>query len=74
VTLRDGQKGKAFEYLILRAFELDGAEVKWPYPVSLYGQGEVIEEIDGSVRINALYCLIETRTKTGTLRSHPLPN
>src|SRR5438046_170576 len=30
--------GKAFEYLILRAFELDGARVRWPYPVNLFGE------------------------------------
>jgi hypothetical protein len=27
--------GKAFEYLILRTFELDGAQVRWPYSVTL---------------------------------------
>ena len=26
--------GKAFEYVILRAFDLNGAQVRWPYPVS----------------------------------------
>jgi len=41
--------GKAFEYLVLRAFQLDGAEVTWPYEVSLFGE-EVIEQIDGAVR------------------------
>jgi hypothetical protein len=47
----DWAPGKAFEYLVLRAFDLNGADVQWPYPVSLYGQDEVIEEIDGSVRV-----------------------
>lgn len=26
-------EGKALEYLVLRAFQLDGAEVAWPYTV-----------------------------------------
>ncbi len=29
--------GKAFEYLVLRAFELEGAEVRWPYSVRIDG-------------------------------------
>jgi hypothetical protein len=28
--------GKAFEYLIPRAFQLDGARIKWPYRISLH--------------------------------------
>jgi hypothetical protein len=31
------EPGKAFEYLVLRAFELDGAEVKYPYVARLFG-------------------------------------
>ena len=46
--------GKAFEYLVLRAFQLNGAVVRWPYGVSLYGQTEIVEEIDGSVRVGGL--------------------
>ena len=37
--------GEAFEYLILRAFELEGAEVVWPYTVQI--QDTVVEQIDG---------------------------
>jgi hypothetical protein len=29
--------GKAFEYLVLRAFQLEGAEVRWPYSVRIDG-------------------------------------
>ena len=39
--------GQAFEYMVLRAFELDGAEVKWPYRVRLFG--EEVEQIDGVI-------------------------
>ncbi len=30
-NLEPWPQGKAFEYLVLRAFELDGARVIWPY-------------------------------------------
>lgn len=53
------EPGKAFEYLILRAFELDGAEVRWPYVVSLAGR--VVEQIDGAVYAANLSCLVETK-------------
>jgi hypothetical protein len=64
--------GKAFEYLVLRAFDLDGADVQWPYPVSLYGQQEVIEEIDGSVRVGGLYSLIESKDEDGDIAIAPI--
>jgi hypothetical protein len=41
------ESGKAFEYLVLRAFVLEGAEVRWPYSV-IIGEEEV-EQIDGVV-------------------------
>jgi hypothetical protein len=51
--------GKAFEYLVLRAFELDGADVKWPYRVKLFG--EEVEQVDGVVYNSGLACLVESK-------------
>ncbi len=68
----DWAPGKAFEYLVLRAFQLHGADVRWPYPVSLYGQDEVIEEIDGSVRVGGLYSLIESKDEDGNIAIVPI--
>jgi hypothetical protein len=51
--------GKAFEYLVLRAFQLDGAKVKWPYRVKLFG--EEVEQIDGVVYCCGLSCLVESK-------------
>lgn len=51
--------GKALEYLILRAFELDGAEVRWPYTVTV--QGQLVEQIDGAVYVGNLACLVEAK-------------
>lgn len=58
--------GKAFEYLVLRAFQLEGAEVVWPYSVSLAdiarGSAEsVAEQIDGFVLVDGLACLLECK-------------
>ncbi len=62
--------GKAFEYLVLRMFHLDGAEVRWSYPVSLLGDDA--EEIDGSVRFGNLYCLVESKDEDGNIAVGPI--
>ena len=51
--------GKALEYLILRAFQLEGADVTWPYEVRK--DGVLLEQIDGAVYFDGLACLIEAR-------------
>lgn len=51
--------GKAFEYLVLRAFELDGASVRWPYSVDLFDQP--VEQIDGAIHTRGLSCLVESK-------------
>lgn len=43
--------GQAFEYLMLRAFEIEGAKVTWPYEVTLFG--ETVEQIDGAILIES---------------------
>jgi hypothetical protein len=53
------EPGKAFEYSVLRAFELEGARVTWPYRVELAGQ--VVEQIDGVIYAADLVCLVESK-------------
>ncbi len=43
------QPGIAFEYFVLRAFEIEGAYVDYPYDVDLFGEN--VEQIDGAVHI-----------------------
>jgi hypothetical protein len=51
--------GRLMEHLLLRAFELEGAHVSWPYEVRL---GQVmLEQIDGAVHFEGLSCLIECK-------------
>lgn len=52
--------GKALEYLIIRAFELENAEVRYPYTVE-DGEGNIIEQIDGVVYIESIACLVECK-------------
>ena len=58
-TTRWWDAGKAFEYLILKAFELDSALVRYPYQVKM--EEEVVEKIDGAVHIEGLSCLVECK-------------
>jgi hypothetical protein len=51
--------GEALEHLVLRAFELSGATVRWPYPVPM--DGETVEQIDGAVHVHGLSCIVECK-------------
>jgi len=59
VSLPQWGSGRALEYLILRAYQLEGAQVRWPYDVRV--GGNIIEQIDGSVHFDAISCLIECK-------------
>jgi Restriction endonuclease len=62
--------GKAFEYLVLRAFELDGAKVKFPYTVRLFD--EEIEQIDGAIHCAGLSCLVESKDQQDKVDIAPI--
>ena len=58
-------KGKFFEYAILRAFELEGAEVKYPfnvpYPLVIEDGKEEVEQIDGIIYEEGITILAESK-------------
>jgi hypothetical protein len=62
--------GKAMEHLVLRAFELSGAQVRWPYRV--YIGGELVEQIDGAVYVDSLCCLVECKDTRARTDAHAL--
>jgi len=66
----DWDQGKAFEYLIPRIFELDGAVVRWPYRATLDGQ--VVEQIDGVVVAGGLHALIESKDLKDEMTIEPI--
>ena len=55
----DWDSGKAFEYLILRAFELEGASVQYPYRISM--QDEIVEQIDGAIHADGISAIVESK-------------
>lgn len=69
-TALDWAPGKALEFLVLRAFELEGADVRWPYSVSLYE--EEIEQIDGVVYTGGISCLIECKDTAQRTNVEPI--
>lgn len=62
--------GMAFEHLILRAFQLSGAEVVWPYAVKIHD--EPIEQIDGLVISGHLTCMVEAKDEATNIAIAPL--
>lgn len=51
--------GKAFEYLVLQAFKLDGGMIRWPFSVQI--ENEDVEQIDGFVHIGRFSCVVESK-------------
>lgn len=72
--LEDWDPGKAFEYLILRAFELEGAVVTWPYVIRLSPSetGGDTEQIDGAVYVDGLACIVEAKDTASTVPIDPI--
>jgi hypothetical protein len=66
----DWAEGKAFEYLVLQAFNLDGGTVRWPYPVEI--DNEVVGQIDGFVHIGRFSCIVESKHTVNAVAIAPL--
>lgn len=62
--------GRAMEHLVLRAFELSGADVRWPYEVPI--AGETAEQIDGAVHVDMLSCLVECKDSANAVNIEPI--
>jgi restriction endonuclease len=62
--------GKALEHLVLRAFQLDGAIVTWPYGVQM--SGAEIEQIDGAIYCGGLSCLLECKDSKNSTNIEPI--
>jgi hypothetical protein len=62
--------GKALEYLVLRAFNLVGAEVTYPYSVRI--DGDELEQIDGVIYSEDLNCLVECKDTSTKSNIEPI--
>jgi hypothetical protein len=65
------------EYFILRAFELEGAEVRYPYSVPLnristQNSQRDMEQIDGVVYTQGIACLIECKDYKEAINFEPI--
>ena len=49
--------GKALEYLVLRAFELEGADERWPFGVELVQN--FVEKIEDVIYVGNFTCIRE---------------
>ena len=60
-----GGQGKVFEYAIIHAFEIEGAQVKYPYnvhsPHVISEENKILEQIDGVIYVNGLYVIAESK-------------
>lgn len=69
--------GKAFEYLILRAFELEGAVVRYPFEVR-WGSNEggsgryALEQLDGVIHLGELHALVESKDEAEPVNVEPV--
>jgi len=66
------EAGKALEYLVLRAFQLDGAEVTWPFSVRLADDEVDTEQIDGVIYLDGLACLVECKDYRRPVNIEPI--
>lgn len=64
------EPGRALEYLIIRAFEIEGATVTYPFSVRL--AGTVVEQLDGAVYCDSLSCLVECKDQESNLAIDPV--
>ena len=55
------ERGDAFEYLIIRAFDIEGLHVRWPYHVTLPQKVGTVEQVDGAVYFQERGFLIESK-------------
>lgn len=61
--------GRAFEDVVLRAFELEGAVVRYPFSVT---EGTISEQIDGAVYSDGLTCLVESKDTSDAKNIEPI--
>lgn len=63
------KEGKLFEYTVLRAFQIEGAMVRWPYSVII--GDDVVEQIDGAVSFPPYNILVECKDWSKGLSIEP---
>ena len=65
------KKGKLLEYVVLRAFELEDAQVTWPYSINLGDGSGTLEQIDGAFFIDGYHVLTECKDYATNINIEP---
>jgi len=68
--MSNNTKGWFLEFIICRAFELEGAIVKYPYDVKV--QNMNTEQIDGAIYFENIACLIECKNEVNPINFEPI--
>ena len=66
----DWEPGKALEYFLLRAFELECASVTYPYTIQM--GGTILEQIDGAIYCDGFACLVECKDQHDNVAIEPI--
>lgn len=54
-------QGKPFEYLVVRAFDLEGLRIRWPYAVTYRQKLGIVEQNDGFIYLGDRPFLVESK-------------
>lgn len=65
------EPGKVLEYTLLKAFELEGAKIRWPYEVRISNDNSIVEQIDGSIQFEHFYVLVECKDQQTAVNIEP---
>lgn len=60
VRVQTSSDGREFEHVVLRAFELEGARVRYP-PFDVKFGDEIVERLDGAVHAGRWHALVECK-------------
>lgn len=63
--------GKGLEHLVLRGFEIENVDVRWPFNIKMPGKG-IVEQIDGALHLGHLSVLVEAKDHTAPIAVEPI--
>lgn len=72
VTQEEWAPGRDLEYLIVRAFEIEGIDVTYPFRVAVHDGNRTTEQIDGAITLAGALFLLESKAWTEHVSRGPL--
>jgi Restriction endonuclease len=71
-TQKGWAPGKDFEYLMVRAFEVEGVDVTYPFRVAVHDGNRTTEQIDGAIVHRDMLFLLESKAWEKPVSRGPL--